>query len=207
MREKAKQYQLKSNRIHRVMKTKRIIIIGISFLVLSSLLNAKGFRIELNTGYFYPSEKAFRDIYGNGLIYGLDISKNIWKEMELHLDCKYFSKKGKLTFTQETTKIQLVPLGLSLRYTFLKKKFNLYAGAGLTYVSFEEKNPIGKVRKNQMGFAVKAGVLRRLKTDKKFLKAIVVDACINYHYCKMKPADIKFDAGGIDLGIGLGVEF
>lgn len=189
------------------MRMKRSIIGGLGIILLASILDAKIARIEINASYFFPSEKAFRDIYGEGIKYGFDISRNVWKNMELHVYLNYLFKRGELTFTRERTWVKIIPLGTSLRYTFLKKKINLYAGVGLTYNLFEEKNPIGRVREDKLGYTAKIGGFKRLKGLKKFMKEFIIDVYINYNYCKMKPAEIKFDIGGVDLGIGFGFEF
>jgi len=186
---------------------KRLIICGIGLILLSTIIYAAEYRTEISGGYFFPSEKAFRTIYGTGIIFGLDIGRNIWKDMELHLEVRYYSKKGQLTFTKERTRVKLVPFVLSSRYIFLKKKINLYGGLGLTYNLFEEKNPIGRVKDSKLGLSIKIGGFKRIKGFKKFLKVLIIDAYLNYHYCKMKPAEIRFDAGGFELGIALGTEF
>lgn len=186
---------------------KRLIIAGIGFFLLSSILNAKVFRIEISGSFFYPSENAFRNIYGKGIKYGLDISSNIRENIELHIEVNYFSKKGKLTFTQESTRVKIVPFGANLRYIFLKKIMNFYAGAGLSYDLYEEKNPIGRAKQGKLGYAARIGGFKRIKGLKKFIKDFIIDLYLNYHYCQMKPAEIKFDAGGIDLGLALGFEF
>jgi len=100
-----------------------------------------------------------------------------------------------------------MPLVISSRYIFLKRKINLYGGAGLTYNWFEEKNPIGRVKESKLGFSMKIGGFKRIKGFKKFIKVFIIDAYLNYHYCKMKPAEIRFDAGGFELGIAFGAEF
>ncbi|UCC39459.1 MAG: hypothetical protein JSV96_17010 [Candidatus Aminicenantes bacterium] len=186
---------------------RRLIVSAIGLILFSATVNAGQYRIGISGSYFHPSEKAFRNIYGTGIIFGLDVSRHIWKDMELHLEVRYYSKKGQLTFTRERTRIKLIPLIVSTRYTFLKRKINLYAGGGLTLNFFRENNPIGRVKESKLGFAVKIGALKRIKGFKKIIKIFIIDAYINYHYCKMKPAEIKFDAGGIDFGIALGTEF
>jgi len=189
------------------MWVKRFIISGIGFILLCTIINADENRIAISGSLFCPSEKAFREIYGTDMMFGLDIGRNIWKAVELHLEINYYSKRGQLTLTKERTRIKLIPLALSSRYTFLKRKINLYAGLGLTYNSFEEKNPIGKVKEYKLGFAIKVGAFKRIKGFKKFIKVFIMDAYLNYSYCKMKPAEIKFDAGGINVGIAFGTEF
>ena len=184
-----------------------LAIIWLLFLFIPYPLRANPVRLEINLAFFYPSEKAFREIYGQGPKYGLDLSLNFWKRLELHLESNYFAKKGKLTFSQEDTKLKLVPLSLNIRWVFLQKRLNLYAGAGATYIFFEEKNPLGQVKANKIGPMAKIGCFTRIKGWGRLLKTFVINAFLSYHYCPMRPAQIKFDAGGIDLGLGLGFEF
>ncbi len=185
----------------------RFILLGMSFFLLSSVLNAQKNRIEFIGSFFYPSEKSFRTIYEPGIKYGLDLGRRLGKKLELHLERGYFSGKGKLTLTQEETKVWLNPWGVSLRYVFLQRKLNLYAGGGLTYNTFRETNPIGKAEQSKVGLMLKVGAFSRIKGFKKILKAFILSVHINYHYCKMEPAGIKFDSGGFDVGLGFGVEF
>ena len=76
-------------------------------------------------------------------------------------------------------------------------------GAGLTYNFFEENNSVGKVKESKLGYKVKIGGFKKIKSLKKFMKEFIIDVYINYFYCKMKPAEIKFDVGGIDLRVAL----
>ena len=188
-------------------KSYKFIILGISFFLLSSVLHAQKNRIEFIGSFFCPSEKSFRDIYESGIKYGLDLGRRLGKRLELHLERGYFTEKGKLTLTQEGTRVWLNPWGLSLRYIFLQKKLNLYAGGGLTYNTFREKNPIGEAEQSKVGLMLKVGAFSRIKGFKKILKAFIIGVHINYNYCEMKPAEIKFDSGGFDLGLAFGVEF
>lgn len=189
------------------MRKKRFIVGGMGILLLSSFLNAKIARLEISGSYFYPSEKAFREIYGQGAKFGIDISRNIWKDLEFHFEIHYFSKRGNLTFTRESTRVKILPLGANLRYIFLKKKIQFYAGAGLTYNYFEEKNPIGRVKESKPGLSVKVGGYKKVTGLKKFIKEFIIDAYMNYNYCPMKPTEIEIDIGGLDLGVALGFDF
>ena len=188
-------------------KSCRFIMLWMSFFLLSSVLNAQKNRIEFIGSFFYPSENSFLKIYGSGILYKLDFSRREGKRFELHLERGYFTKKGKLTLTQEGTRVWLNPWGVSLRYVFLQRKLNLYAGGGLTYNTFREKNPIGEVEQSKVGIMLKVGAFSRIRGFKKILKAFIIGVHINYHYCKMKPVEIKFDSGGIDLGLSFGAEF
>lgn len=186
----------------------KIIILGWMgvFLILSPLKGEMA-RIELSASYFFPFEKAFRNIYGQGMKYGFDIGRNIWKNLEFHVELHYYYKRGKLTFTQEATRVKILPIGANLRYVFLKRKVHLYAGGGLTYNLFEEKNPIGTVDEKKLGFSVRTGGYSRIKGLKKVMKEFIIDVYINYNYCQMKPAGINFTIGGLDVGMAFGFVF
>ena len=56
----------------------KVLIIMISILLLASSLSAKLARLEISGSYFFPSEKAFRNIYGSGAKWGLDISRSLF---------------------------------------------------------------------------------------------------------------------------------
>jgi len=191
----------------RLQTTKIVFLTGICLFVLLSPLRAEIARLEICASYFNPSEKAFRDIYGQGVKYGFDIGRSVWKNLEFYVSLTYYYKRGKLTYTQEATRVILRPIGVHLRYVFLKKKINLYAGGGLTYNLFEERNPIGKVKEDKFGFVVRTGGYTRIKGLKKFMKEFIMDVYISYNHCHMRPAEIGFNIGGLDLGMALGFAF
>lgn len=189
-------------------KTKiRIIFAVIGFLLLSSVMKAEIARLEISGSYFFPSEKVFRDIYGPGGEFGLDIGRAIWKNIEFHLEAQFYTQSGELTFTRERTRVKILPLGAHLRYVFLKKGLHFYAGTGLCYCFFQEKNPIGKVDDGRLGLSARIGGYKKIKGLKKFIKHFIIDAYVSYRYCEIKPAEVKIDIGGASFGMALGFEF
>lgn len=185
----------------------RLIFVVIGFLLLSSVMKAEIARLEISGSYFFPSEKVFRDIYGPGGEVGLDIGRAIWKNIEFHLEVQYYNKSGRLTFTREKTRVKILPLGAHLRYVFLTKGLHLYAGAGLSYCLFQEKNSIGKVDDGRLGLSARIGGYKKIKGLKKFIKHFIIDFYVSYNYCEIKPAEVKVDIGGAGLGMALGFEF
>ena len=175
--------------------------------MLSGVLNAQKNRLEFSVSYFNSSDQVFRDIYGGGIQFGLDLGRRLGKKLELHFEARYFEKKGHLTLTKERTSVWLKPIGLSLNYVFVQGKLNVYAGGGLALNAFREKNPIGEAKQSKVGFKLKAGAFSRINGFKKILKAFIIGIHINYLYCEMKPVKIKFDSGGLDFGWSFGVEF
>lgn len=177
------------------------------FFLISPVLGEKKYRVELGGSFFYQSEKLFREIYGNGIKFQWDFGRTIGKNLEVHLRGSYFSKTGELTFTKEETKVKVIPVGVSLRYIFLKKKINLYTGGGLSWVYLEERNPIGTAIGKNIGFDFQVGAFKRFQGLKNFFKGFIIDVFIHYQYCEMEPADTSVDIGGADIGVALGYEF
>ena len=167
----------------------------------AGLAKAADIIVELRGHYFNPSEKAFRDIYGGGLVIGGEISVGVWRSLEVWFGGNYFSKKGKMTFTKEETELKLYPIGGGLKYKLSTGIFDLYAGAGLNYYKYKESNPLGDVNKSGWGYVGAVGSY--VKVNGGFL----VDLYINYSYCRMKPADFRINIGGLEAGLGVGYHF
>ena len=147
--------------------------------------------------YFTPSDADFKSIYGGGWKVGGEIAFNLFKGLDLWLDGGYYAKTGGLTYSQEETKLTLIPIGAGLRYRFLTGTVEPYVGAGARYNLYRESNVIGDVSGGGVGFVGKAGLVLKLA------KGFGVDVHIAYSSCKMKPADYEFDVGGIEFGAGI----
>jgi hypothetical protein len=173
---------------------KKIII---SVLMIGLVSVSASASIGLRGIYFTPSDADFKSIYGGGWKYGGEIAFPIFKGLDLWLDGGYFAKTGKLTYTQEETKLTLIPIGGGLRYRFLTGTLEPYVGAGARYCMFKESNAIGDVSANAVGFVGKAGLIFYPT------KGFGIEVHVAYSSCKMKPADYEFDVGGIEFGAGL----
>jgi len=159
------------------------------------------FSIQARGAYFVPSEAVFKEIYGEGPVYGAEISLKIIGGLSIWAGGSYFNKTGKLTFTEESTTMTLIPVFGGLQYQFLSGRIRPYIGAGAGYILYKEENPIGKVEDGGLGFMGRAGV-RVLIAGPLFL-----DLQGSYSMCKVKPAGIEADLGGINAGVGLGLQF
>jgi len=157
--------------------------------------------IKVQAGYFFPMDKDFREIYGGGIRYGLEMSRAVSKHVEVWLEGGYFSKIGELSFTKDRTRVRIVPLGGGMRYVFSVDKWSFCAGAGLSYYTFRESNLIGKVNAGKMGLIAHLG--SRLAVGGKTL----VDLHLGYSRCEMEPLELTFDVGGFEAGIGVGYRF
>lgn len=161
----------------------------------------RNYKVKVGINYFIPSEKAFKDIYGGGMMYMGEINIRIWRNIELWIGGSYFSKKGKLTFTQEDTKLEIIPIGAGLKFWLSTGSPDFYVGGGLSYILFKEKNPIGDISKGELGYDGIIGSIVELPWG------FLIDLFINYSYSVTKPADFKVNIGGFKTGIGIGYKF
>jgi hypothetical protein len=157
--------------------------------------------VKAGASYFYPSEKRCRDVYSAGMMVKAEINFEIWKDLSLWIGGGYFSRKGKLFFTKEETELQIIPVGAGVKYTIFKNRINVYSGAGLKYYQFKETNPLGDVNKVGFGFVGKIGAFVLLG------EGLIFDLCMDYSYCKMKPATRSINVGGFEVGAGIGYRF
>ena len=167
----------------------------------SSLTYADGFFIEAKGNYCQPTDQYFKDIYGSGITYGGEIGIILWKWIGVWAGGDYFNKKGKMTFTEEETKIQITPIYGGIRFQLPNSSISPYLGFGFGYFQYKETNPIGKVEKGDIGYIGQVGCIFKIKG------ALFFDINGSYSYCKVKPVDIEADLGGLKAGIGLGFEF
>lgn len=180
---------------------KRLILLFSALHILLGMSYGLNLKIECKGGYFYPSEEAFKDIYGGGFSFGGEISVKVIQNLSIWAGGSYFTKKGKLTFTQEDTEIKLIPIGSGLKYEFQIGKFAPYLGLGVNYYQYKESNPLGEVSKNEIGYIGRTGAYIHVSNH------FVIDLFLNYSYCEIQPADLKINIGGVEAGIGIGYEF
>jgi hypothetical protein len=176
-----------------------IIMIFLSLLIKTS--RANGVTVELKISYFNPSEQAFKDIYGSGLMYDREVNIRVLKNLQLWLEGGFFSKKGKMTFAQEETKLELLPLGTGAKYSLTKWKISFYLGMGLNYYRYKEETPLRLIRKGALGYLGKIGGVVKIGDG------LVMNFYTDYSDCKTQPADYKVNIGGLRAGVGLGYRF
>ena len=157
--------------------------------------------VKVGVHYFSPPEQRFKDVYGNGITYTGEVGIGIWKGFKLWIGASYFTKKGELFFTKEKTKVQILPIGLGIKYQLTEGRANLYTGIGLNYYQFKETNPIGDVSKGGLGYVGEVGVFIRV------IGGLILDFRMDYSYCKIKPASRNINIGGLKAGIGIGYQF
>ena len=172
-----------------------------ALILFSGFISAKSILFELKGSYFSPTETLFKEIYGEGMSYGAEISVGIWKRIDICVGGNYYTQKGELTFTKDETTIKIIPVGFGVKYRFITGTLNVYAGLGFKYFLFNESNFIGDVSTAKMGYEGKIGVFLKIGSG------IVFDVYLDYSYCKISPTSVETNIGGMNTGVGLGYWF
>lgn len=152
-------------------------------------------------GFFLASDSAYSDIYGNGVVFGGELRVG-GKRLAGWLEGSYRARTGQLSYTKEETKVSILAVEGGALYRFMTRSISPYAGAGLGFYVFDEKNvAIGEAKQSKVGFCGLAGVSWIVGGS------FVLDARVKFSTCAMKPADFNINVGGITLGIGAGFRF
>ncbi len=159
-----------------------------------------GLMIFARYGSFRPSSDIFKQVYGPGPVFGGGFRIRLIGRLHLSVEAGYYKKTGKLTVTQEPTKMTIVPVEAMAVYHVLPGKITPYAGAGLRLAPYRESNLLGSVTGAGLGFAVCGGVAARWR----FLG---LDARLKYASVKDTPVKDKVDFSGLTIDIGVGLFF
>jgi hypothetical protein len=165
---------------------------------------AAGTSVTLRGGYFSPSDEIFRDVYGGGPAFGLEIAVPVAGVLHAWAGAELFSKKGLTTESEEATEVRIVPLYAGLRCQFSGKKVRPYVGAAAGYFLISEKNPLGTASDGGIGFLGQAGLLVGLGPS------LALDVHAGYRACTVTtegddPVEAKL--GGLSAGLGLAYRF
>jgi opacity protein-like surface antigen len=115
-------------------------------------------RIGAALGYHLMFDTNFKDIYGNMLAMGLDISYTISQKLDIWAYAGTSSKTAEIDWAEEDLKFSFTPITLNLRYFFKRdQKWDFFAGAGINIYSFKDENPIEEVKDNASGMNLLAG--------------------------------------------------
>jgi hypothetical protein len=151
-------------------------------------------------GMTWPSDSVLKQVYGNGAVMGGELRFRVAGKVYLSLAGGYSSMTGKLTLTEESTKMTIIPVEAMVLFHFLDGSISPYAGAGGTACFYKESNVIGEASGSAFGFVGCAGVSVRLGM-------FGIDARARYSSAKAKNADVSADLGGLGFSAGVGLIF
>ena len=198
---------------------KRIILIILSLLLIINLgysnsnkvkkpkKNYLQYKISLEVGGGIKklSNDYFDEVYGENtnIYYNFGVSYKFSKSMGIFLRYELFKAKGKLTFTEDETELNINPLEFGLRFIASNALFMPYIELGGGYYMYKEENLIGKIDDKDFGFFGALGF--RINVHKN----VYIFAKGKYVFLKVNPnnEDEDIDLGGLGFGGGIGFKF
>lgn len=178
--------------------------------LLALALNAAGAQaaetsLTIKGAYFAPSDAVFRDVYGGGPAFGLDLAVPVAGPLRVWAGVDLFSKRGLTTESEETTKVTITPLFAGLRLQFGREGVRPYVGAAAAYFLFKESNPLGTASESGLGALGQAGLVFGLG------RSIGLDVHAGYRACTLTSGDeedpLEAKIGGLSAGLGLVIRF
>ena len=182
---------------------KKSVIIMTSLFCFSLFASAEGFRVGGSVGYYSVSDSIYRDTYGSGnLMYGVSLSRDFARILELRGELGYFKDKGVMTLTKEEIRFSLIPVVIGIRTKLIQiENLNPYLGAGIDISFFKERARIGNTSDSTTGYYVEGGCYVALG------QRFHIDLNLRYVKADAEPYDEKLKLGGLKIGIGGGYSF
>jgi hypothetical protein len=185
-------------------KAPMILLAVLAFAVSTGAARGAGSSVTLKGGNFWPSDSVFRDVYGSGLVFGGELAIPIAGGLHFWTGAEYFGKSGRLSLSEEATKVRIIPIFLGLRCHFGKSAVRPYLGAAAAYFLFKEENPLGSVSKGGLGLLGQAGLVIKIGGP------FALDLFGSYRACTLKtdgPDPVEAKIGGFSAGTGLAFRF
>lgn len=187
------------------MRTKHIFIIMVimASLAMTGNVNAKlqDFWVGGSIGQFSPKEQIFKDLYGSGMQWRIEVGADILNWLSIWADAVNSKMTGHLTVTNEESKLTMSFLNMGIRFRFPIKNFIPYVGGGAGIIRFKEVNPIGEARDKDGNFVGEAGVFWKLN------KVFSVYGRVVYNWCQVRTEIIKVKIGGVSASLGVNFYF
>jgi hypothetical protein len=160
--------------------------------------------LEILYGRTSVNDSRFAAIYSkSGSIGGLALSAALFFNLDFYLEAKVSTQTGRLSYTQASTRIVLLPFSFGIRYGAPLGFFEPFIGAGLDYYVYYENNTIGTAVDYARGAHVLGGL--RINFGKDI--PISLSARIKYTSIKATRGSVTVDLGGPEITAGLAFVF
>jgi hypothetical protein len=164
--------------------------------------------IELGYGRYKISDPRYKEVYrGEREIYTLEVLQLLQAlnhhHLGLSLGVKYFTKKGKTSVTQESTRLTLIPVSLGARYLFKIKQFLPWIEMGMDYYNYKESAAIKSTKGWAFGYHVAGGCYFELP-EVKFIK---LKFYAKHTKAMAEENEIRVNLGGFEYSLGLAFGF
>lgn len=195
-------------------KLSRIFLVS-SLLAITANLSAEiEGSIETKFSYYHPHSGTLREIYSDRVLYGLEGSLLIYKDLFIYSGINFLPASGHSIPARNKIHLLLIPIEFGLEYfiPLIDPYLDLYFGAAITpfYVHVKDDSPfvVRKRTKWDIGGSFKSGLVIFPGTTNFFL-----DIFVDYYLLKTKFDDTdrtvgrKTNFSGLSIGGGLGYAF
>lgn len=201
---------------------KRLLTVLLSIFILNvPSIEARDLIFEFKSGAFLPTDHNYREIYGTASVfYNPEFTVQLVEEKPWYIffSVAYTSKEGKSIGFCTRTKVEILPLGIGVKYVIPFRYGNFYVGLGWqpTYLrtfncSESVQNYTAKWGQGGIG---KLGVYFDLPRDFRFdifadYSFVHVGSCSKNPCCNVTKfvVPIKATVSGALLGVGIGYCF
>ena len=166
--------------------------------------------VEFKGSIFVPSNELFDDVYGNCGDFGVEVTGNILDRLYAFFSADFIMKDGATVELSSFTKINIVNLGLGVKYFVPFKHGDFYVGLGIepTFIGLQNHTPALQEQQAWVcGGIAKVGFIVDLASS------LFLDFFVNYSFAKAdfytsQPLQINTTyLNGALFGIGLGYRF
>jgi opacity protein-like surface antigen len=148
-----------------------------------------------------PTDSLVSSVYGTALGFGAELRARAARSVYASLGFGYLGNTGRLTVTQEATKLTTYPLeGMALFYLG-RGRTSPYLGGGAAATHYAETNAIGSVGGWAVGYLAAGGVTVHMN------RQVAIDARLKYSAARARPGEDEANLGGITFGVGAGFKF
>jgi RND family efflux transporter MFP subunit len=161
-------------------------------------------RIGAALGYHLMFDTNFKEVYGNMLAMGVDISYTLSEKLDIWAYAGTSSKTAEIDWAAEDLKFSFTPITLNLRYFFKRdQKWDFFAGAGLNIYSFKDENPIEEVKDSAVGMNLLGGAYYHI--TEKFL----LHLALRFNIVKktIEETDNDLNMNSVELLFGISYNF
>lgn len=176
-----------------------------------------GISATARVAYYHPESSRMRKVYANGFAdYQLEIGKMIGCHWQVWTGVSGFSKEGHSTYSHNSTRLQLIPIYLGVKYFYnVSPCIDLYAGGAACYSMLRIKDHSHYVHEHTNKNAF--GGLAQLGLNYYFTDCIFVNLFADYYFqhFHFKKSDSysyyvernSLNMSGYKLGGGIGFVF
>ncbi|MFI5344461.1 MAG: hypothetical protein ACHQUC_09600 [Chlamydiales bacterium] len=150
--------------------------------LIPSIISAEYWTVEGRISYFYPASADIRKTYGDAFVdYQIELARSVFCDWEVWLDLDYYTKRGRFHHRQDSSRLQVIPLSLGVKYyVHLRRDIDWYVGGGGSYGCANIRNHSDCAKRNM----TKWGFGGIFKTGIKYYwnDCLSIDLFLDYFY-------------------------